>query len=125
MVLEKLAHSAPMLPGDRGSIWLMSGLCSITREGEHKFQEDRWVTESEGAKAAITRHSSQLSCLCLFGEGQGSCLLCGAHVVCLKPDNSSTLTMTFTQGNLAVTGHPGHSLISSAMVNPHLLYHLH
>ena len=49
MVLGKLAHSALMSPGDRGSIWLMSGLCSITREGEHKFQ-DRWVTESEGAK---------------------------------------------------------------------------
>ena len=81
MVLEKLAHRALMLPGDRGSIWLMSGLCSITREGEHTFQEDRWVTESEGTKAAIGRHSSQLSCLCLFGPGQGSYLPRGAHVV--------------------------------------------
>ena len=81
MVLEKLEHSAPMLPGDLGSIWLMSGLSSITREGENKFQEDRWVTESEGAKAAIRRHSSRLSCLCLFGAGQGSCLLCGAPVM--------------------------------------------
>ena len=81
MILEKLVHSAPMLPGDCGSIRLMSGLCSITREGEHTFQEDRWVTESEGAKAAIRQHSSWLSCLCLFGAGQGSCLPCGAHVV--------------------------------------------
>ena len=81
MVLEKLAHRAPMLPGDRGSIWLMSELCSITREGEHTFQEDRWVTESDRAKAAIGRHSSRLSCLCLFGPGQGSCLLGGEHVV--------------------------------------------
>ena len=81
MVLEKLEHSAPMLPGDLGSIWLMSGLSSITREGEHKFQEDRLVTESEGAKAAVRWHSYWLSCLCLFGAGQGSCLPCGVHVV--------------------------------------------
>ena len=77
MVLKKLA----MVPGDRGSIWLMSGLCSITREGEQKFQEDRWVTESELAKVAIRWHSSWLNCLCLFSPGQGSCLPCGAHVM--------------------------------------------
>ena len=81
MVLEKLMHRAPLSPGAHGSVWLVSGLCSITREGEHKFQEDRWATESEGAKAAIRQHSSQLSCLCLFGPGQGSCLPGGEHVV--------------------------------------------
>ena len=40
MVLGKLAHSALMSPGDRGSTWLRPGRGSITREGEHKPQEE-------------------------------------------------------------------------------------
>lgn len=114
MVLEKLAHSAPMLPGDRGSIWL----CSITRGRGAQIsrrQVGHWSQKEQ--RQLSGRHSSWPSCLCLLGTGQGICLPCGVHVR-LKPGNSSTLTMTFTQGNLPVSRHPGHTLISSTTLDP-------
>ena len=82
MVLEKLAHSAPMLPGDCGSIWLMSGLCSITREGEHKPQEEGGsLSQKERRRPSDGTRPGSAASACLVQDRAAVC-----HVVCMLCD---------------------------------------
>lgn len=84
MVLEKLAGSAPMSPGDHGSIWLMAGLCSVLGEGGHQFQEDRGsLSQEEQRGISDGTHPGSATSAWLVQDRAAVCCvalrLCGRH----------------------------------------------
>lgn len=104
-------------------IWLMSGLCSITKgKGIPRRQVGPWVRRSKGGyqKALIW---AQLTLPVWCRTGQLLAVCCSRRV-------TETRQFQYTNrnvhtGNSAVAGHPGDSLISNTALNPQLLCHLH